>query len=152
MEKTLQLIARGIEDKWTRDRVLDTVVETLQQEHPKYNWVGIYLLLGDMLVLGPYRGKPTVHTRIPIGEGICGLAARTQETVNITDVRTDSRYLACSLETQSELVVPIMDGDTVCGEIDIDSDQLAAFDESDMSGIEQVAAALVPMFRRRGVA
>jgi putative methionine-R-sulfoxide reductase with GAF domain len=148
VHETLQFIAQGIRDGWTRDKILDGVVETLQQEHPKYHWVGIYLLVGDTLVLGPYRGKPTIHVRIPIGEGICGLAARTMDTVNVPDVNADSRYIACSLETRSEIVVPILDGETVYGEIDIDSDEAAAFDDADAEELEQVASSLAPLFRK----
>ena len=70
MTRALKFIQQGILENWPRETVLDAVVEALREEHPKYHWVGIYLLEGDTLVLGPYRGKPTVHTRIPIGEGI----------------------------------------------------------------------------------
>ncbi len=147
MGKALEIINRGIREAWVRDEILDAVVAALQEEHPKYHWVGIYVLEGDTLVLGPYRGKPTVHTRIPIGEGICGLAARVKQTVNVRDVRQDERYIACSLETRSEIVVPIMEDDVVYGEIDIDSDDLAAFDAQDEATLEQVARALVPLFR-----
>ncbi len=146
----IRLIYRGVREGWSRDQILDGVVEALQRENPKYHWVGIYLLVGDMLVLGPYRGKPTVHTHIPIGEGICGLAARTRETVNVPDVRQDPRYIACSLETRSEIVVPIVHGDCVYGEIDIDSDDEAAFDETDREQLEQVANLLVPILAKPG--
>jgi putative methionine-R-sulfoxide reductase with GAF domain len=148
MEKALHVIAQGSREGWTRDRILDGVVEALRQDHPAYHWVGIYLLLGDLLVLGPFRGKPTIHVQIPIGEGICGLAARTRETVNVPDMHKDPRYIACSLETRSEIVVPILDGETVYGEIDIDSDSLSTFGDEDSAGLECVAQALVPLFRR----
>ena len=94
---------------------------------PHYTWVGIYLLDGDELVLGPFLGKPSPHTRIPLGRGICGAAAAEKATIIVDDVNADPRYLACSIETQSEIVVPIMSGGEVLGEIDIDSDQPAAF-------------------------
>ena len=81
---------------------------------PHYTWVGIYLLEGDELVLGPYLGKPSPHTRIPLNRGICGAAASQKETIIVDDVNTDPRYLACSIETKSEIVVPIMrDGDVL---------------------------------------
>lgn len=146
----VQAIYQGIREGWSRDRILDEVVSALHAANPKYHWVGIYLLVGDVLVLGPYRGKPTVHTRIPIGEGICGLAARTRETVNVPDVRLDPRYIACSLETRSEIVVPILDGDCVYGEIDIDSDDEAAFDETDREQLEEVARLLVAILAKPG--
>jgi GAF domain-containing protein len=118
------------------------VVEILKQQMPHYTWVGIYLLEGDELVLGPFLGKPSPHTRIPIGSGICGAAARERETIVVDDVNADSRYLACSLETRSEIVVPIMSGPRVLGEIDIDSDQPAAFGSEDRRLLESVASLL----------
>lgn len=147
MTRALELIEKGIREGWPRDAVLDAAVGALHEEHPKYHWVGIYLLEGDSLVLGPYRGKPTLHTRIPIGAGICGLAARIKRTVNVQDVREDERYIACSLETRSEIVVPIMEGDVVYGEIDIDSDNWGAFERQDEILLEQIAQTLVPLFQ-----
>ena len=98
-----------------------------QAAMPDYSWVGIYLLDGNELVLGPFEGKPSPHTRIPLGRGICGAAAAEKATIIVDDVNADPRYLACSIETKSEIVVPIMEGTEVLGEIDIDSDRLAAF-------------------------
>ena len=109
---------------------------------PYYSWAGIYLLEGYELVLGPYYGKPSPHTRIPLGRGICGAAATEKATIIVDDVNADPRYLACSIETRSEIVVPIMNGAEVLGEIDIDSDQPAAFGASDRALLEQVAALL----------
>ena len=114
------------------------------KELPYYTWVGIYLLEGDELVLGPFLGKPSPHTRIPLGSGICGAAATEHATIIVDDVNADPRYLACSIETQSEIVVPIMDGGRVLGEIDIDSDRLAAFGAADRQLLEAVAALLAP--------
>jgi L-methionine (R)-S-oxide reductase len=119
-------------------------VRLLKAAIPHYTWVGIYLLEGDELVLGPFLGKPSPHTRIPLGRGICGAAATQQETIIVDDVNADPRYLACSVETKSEIVVPIMDGDQVLGEIDIDSDRPAAFRDSDRRLLEAVAALLAP--------
>src|SRR5512132_1137486 len=101
---------------------LRTAVQLLKDNVPDYTWVGIYLLDGDRLVLGPFLGKPSPHTNIPLGSGICGAAATEQQTIIVDDVNADPRYLACSIETRSEIVVPIMAGDRVLGEIDIDSD------------------------------
>ena len=98
-------------------------VQLLKDAMPHYTWVGIYLLDGDELVLGPFLGKPSPHTRIPLGRGICGAAATEKATIVVDDVNADPRYLACSIETKSEIVVPIMNGAAVLGEIDIDSDQ-----------------------------
>ena len=90
-------------------------------------------------------GKPSPHTRIPLGRGICGAAATQQATIVVDDVNADPRYLACSLETKSEIVVPIMDGGEVLGEIDIDSDRHAAFGAADRARLEAVAALLAPL-------
>jgi L-methionine (R)-S-oxide reductase len=117
-------------------------VALLQRERPHYNWVGIYLLENGELVLGPFVGKPTPHTRIPLNKGICGAAASSGKTVIVDDVNADPRYLACSLETRSEIVVPIMRDGQVLGEIDIDSDKPAAFGEEDRRLLEEVAAIL----------
>ena len=118
------------------------VIRLLKTHRPHYTWAGIYLLEGDTLVLGPYLGKPSPHTRIPLGRGICGAAATEKATIIVDDVNSDPRYLACSLETKSEIVVPIMRGETVLGEIDIDSDQSAAFGDEDRALLEHVAAEL----------
>lgn len=123
-------------------RAMERVVEILKRDMPLYAWVGIYLLEGNELVLGPFLGKPSPHTRIPIGRGICGAAAREKQTIVVDDVNADERYLACSLETKSEIVVPIMSGTRVLGEIDIDSDRAAAFGADDRKLLEAVAAAL----------
>ena len=117
-------------------------VRLLKDAIPYYTWVGIYVLEGDELVLGPYIGKPSPHTRIPLGRGICGAAASERQTIVVDDVNADSRYLACSSETRSEIVVRIMEDGAVLGEIDIDSDTPAAFGDADRRLLEQVAALL----------
>ena len=121
---------------------LSEAVRLLKAGRPHYTWAGVYLLEGDELVLGPYLGKPSPHVRIPLGRGICGAAATQRATITVDDVNSDPRYLACSLETKSEIVVPIMRGDRVLGEIDIDSDTPAAFGDDDRKLIEAVAKAL----------
>src|SRR6516225_7221125 len=109
------------------ESALKQAVELLKDGVSAYTWVGVYLLDGNELVLGPYVGKPSPHTRIPLGRGICGAAAAEKATIVVDDVNADPRYLACSIETRSEIVVPIMLGAEVLGEIDIDSDRAAAF-------------------------
>lgn len=117
-------------------------VSLLKDGVADYTWVGIYLLDGNELVLGPYVGKPSPHTRIPLGRGICGAAAAEKATIVVDDVNADSRYLACSIETKSEIVVPIMQGTEVLGEIDIDSDKPSAFGTKDRELLEPIAALL----------
>lgn len=121
---------------------MQETVRILKDQMPDYSWVGIYLLDRDELVLGPYLGKPSPHTRIRLDQGICGAAARQKETVIVDNVDADPRYLACSLDTRSEIVVPIMRGAQVLGEIDIDSDRKAAFGQADRELLESAAAAL----------
>lgn len=118
------------------------VVSLLRRERPHYHWVGVYLLQGEELILGPFVGKPTPHKRIPLNQGICGAAASSGQTLVVDDVNADPRYLACSLETRSEIVVPIKSKDRVLGEIDIDSDQPAAFTSDDRDLLEAIAALL----------
>jgi L-methionine (R)-S-oxide reductase len=123
-------------------QAMTRVVGLLKARVPDYTWVGIYRCTGDELLLGPFVGKPSPHTRIPLGRGICGAAATQKTTIVVDDVNSDPRYLACSLETQSEIVVPIMRGGEVLGEIDIDSDRRAAFGDGDRRLLESVAAML----------
>jgi GAF domain-containing protein len=130
-----------------KEKLLEETVAVLKNRFPKYTWVGIYLMDGaDELVLGPFLGKPSPHTRIKINSGICGAAAREKDTVIVPDVNTDPRYLACSIETRSEIVVPIMRNGKVFGEIDIDSDLPDAFDAEDKKLLEEIAAILVEKF------
>ena len=138
----LPLIAKAIHDASNKTEALTEAVRLLKTHLPYYSWAGIYLLEGDELVLGPYLGKPSPHTRIPLNRGICGAAASEKATIIVDDVNSDARYLACSLETKSEIVVPIMRGDEVLGEIDIDSDTPAAFTDKDRVLLENVARAL----------
>ncbi|HEY4978108.1 MAG TPA: GAF domain-containing protein [Candidatus Acidoferrum sp.] len=122
------------------------IVSLLHEKLTRYNWVGFYMLEvnGDpnMLVLGPFRGTMTPHTRIPLNQGICGAAASTGKTVVVDDVNKDSRYLACSLETKSEIVVPVFVQGKVVGELDIDSHFLAAFGPDDRKLCEHATALL----------
>jgi L-methionine (R)-S-oxide reductase len=144
-DNTLAQVGDAIRNQRDPRRALQHVVDILKREVQHYTWVGIYLLEGEELVLGPFLGKPSPHTRIAIGQGICGAAARERDTIIVDDVNADSRYLACSLETKSEIVVPIMSGERVLGEIDIDSDQPAAFGAEDRRLLESVASLLAPV-------
>jgi L-methionine (R)-S-oxide reductase len=110
--------------------------------------VGIYLVDGEVLELATYLGKPSPHERIPIGKGICGAAASSGTTLNVPDVNADPRYLACNVETKSEIVVPILSGGRAIGEIDIDSDLLAAFGQPNQTMLEEVAGLLARRFER----
>jgi L-methionine (R)-S-oxide reductase len=115
----------------TAQELMQTMAKLLHERMLKYNWVGFYMLepgaQPPMLVLGAFEGAMTPHTRIPLNQGICGAAASSGQTVVVDDVNSDPRYLACSLETKSEIVVPVFVRGKVVGELDIDSHFAAAF-------------------------
>jgi len=146
----LEAVDRIVNRESEADEVLRQTVEVLHDRFDHYSWVGIYLVDGDELVLGPFLGKPSPHTRIPLGRGICGAAATEKRTIVVDDVNADPRYLACSIETKSEIVAPIMQGARVLGEIDVDSDRPAAFGPADRQLLEAVAALLAPRLTGQG--
>jgi L-methionine (R)-S-oxide reductase len=127
----------------TADQLMEGITVVLNKQMLKYNWVGFYMLEADAdppaLVLGHYQGAMTPHTRISLHQGICGAAASSGKTVVVDDVSKDSRYLACSIETKSEIVVPIFARGKVTGELDIDSHFLAAFTTEDRELVEYCA-------------
>jgi GAF domain-containing protein len=119
---------------------LGSAVKHLTALSPVFNWVGIYVLNGDTLELGPFIGAPTEHTRIKVGVGVCGTAVARNEDLNVPDVTASDNYLACSVETQSELVVLVRDrAGTVVGQIDIDSHSRNAFSPSLEAAVKQIA-------------
>jgi L-methionine (R)-S-oxide reductase len=131
--------------------VEDFMWETVKLLHDrmlKYNWVGFYMLedkpssVGQprMLALGPFQGAMTPHTRIPLNQGICGAAATMGKTIVVDDVNLDNRYLACSTETKSEIVVPVFIRNRVVGELDVDSHFPAAFGDEDRKLVEYCAS------------
>jgi GAF domain-containing protein len=131
---------KGILSKNKSTTILQDVVDVLYESFEKYSWVGVYRVKGNVLVLGPWKGKQaTEHTKISIGKGVCGSAARTGKTEVVDDVSKDSRYLSCFRSTQSEIVVPIKKKNKVIGEIDIDSDVPAAFNKTDELFLEKIA-------------
>jgi L-methionine (R)-S-oxide reductase len=126
-------------------------VDVIAERLSSYNWVGFYMLDpsdDSILVLGPYRGAPTEHVRIPVTEGICGAAVAQGETVIVEDVTGDPRYLACSIETRSEIVVPIRANGKIVGEIDIDSHTVNAFGADDRTFLENCAEVLGQFLER----
>jgi len=122
---------------------MQKMVKLLHERMLKYNWVGFYMLepgaQPPMLVLDAFEGAMTPHTRIPLNQVICGAAASSGRTVIVDDVSKDPRYLACSLETKSEIVVPIFVRGKVVGELDIDSHFPAAFTPEDQDIIQYCA-------------
>lgn len=134
-----------IEGITSAHQLMSKIVDLLHERMPKYNWIGFYMLEPEssgqppVLVLGPFQGAMTPHTRIPLNQGICGAAASSGKTVVVDDVSKDNRYLACSLETKSEIVVPVCVRGKVVGELDIDSHLRAAFDNDDRDLVEYCA-------------
>ena len=147
MDLLKHIIAQPSWDAAVRAAVLGV---KLMKDH--YNWVGVYLLdeSGGTLTLAKehYLGLPTEHMRIPLESGICGASAAGKETLVIDDVKGDSRYIACSLTVQSEIVVPIVVGDKVIGVLDLDSDTPAAFSSRDRRELESVAQALAEAWEK----
>jgi L-methionine (R)-S-oxide reductase len=129
------LVASGAPD----GEVLDEVVRRIHETHPSWDWSGIYLLVGDTLVLGP-RTAPADHSRIGIGEGVCGTAVSEDRNQVVEDVREVENHLACSIHTRSELVVLIRDSGKIVGEFDIDSDTVGAFTHKDETLLEEMGA------------
>jgi len=127
------------------DYLMSMIVGRLREHLRHFNWVGFYMiekgLPGEdpMLVLGPYVGTETPHKRIPLNQGICGAAVTHGRTIVVDDVNSDPRYLACSIETKSEIVTPIFVKGAVVGELDIDSHQPAAFTADDRALVEHCA-------------
>jgi L-methionine (R)-S-oxide reductase len=138
----------------TAQDLMDKMVKLLHHRMLKYNWVGFYLLEPGaeppMLVLGAFEGAMTPHTRIPLNQGICGAAASSGKTVVVDDVSKDARYLACSLETKSEIVVPVFVHGQVVGELDIDSHFPAAFTPEHQSFVQHCAALVGAKLEKSG--
>jgi GAF domain-containing protein len=126
------------------DDLMRKMVKLLRERMLKYNWAGFYMLepgsQPPVLVLGAFDGATTPHTRIPLNQGICGAAASSGKTIVVDDVSKDPRYLACSLETKSEIVVPVFVHGKIAGELDIDSHFHAAFTAEDKTLVQHCAA------------
>lgn len=132
-----------------RDEKLRSICKLLDNEIEVFDWTGFYLTSPDeerMLILGPYVGEPTDHIRIPFGKGICGQAAETLETFVVQDVTKADNYLACSVDVQSEIVVPIMKGEKFIGELDIDSHTKDAITPELRELCEEICKIITPLF------
>lgn len=130
--------ARGVE----RTDLLRIAAETMRAAGEPYTSVYLYMLHGDELVLEAHAGRDTDHTRIPVGKGVCGTAVATGEDQNVPDVRAISNYIACNAWTRSELVVLIRRGDTILGQIDVDSDAPDPFTPDEAAEVRRVADAI----------
>ena len=145
----LEKVQRTLVARETRDAKLRTICYVLRRHVPHYDWVGFYLVDPEReneLVLGPFEGDDTDHTRIKFGEGICGQAAEREETFVVQDVSKETNYLSCSVHVNSEIVVPLMKDGRVVGEIDIDSHRLAPFTDEDRAFLERIAESVALLF------
>lgn len=132
-----------------RDTKLMNVCVLLEKSVENYDWVGFYFAdpkADRELVLGPYVGEATDHTRIPYGVGICGQVAESKETFVVDDVNEESNYLSCSPSVRSEIVVPILKDGKFVAQLDIDSHVPSAISPSDKETLEQICEKLVYLF------
>jgi GAF domain-containing protein len=125
----------------SRETALKRVCSILHESVAHYDWVGFYLVEpagARELSLGPFVGAPTEHVRIPFGTGVCGRAAEERATIVVQDVTQETNYLSCSVNVKSEIVMPLMKGTLLLGELDIDSHTTAAFTEADREFLTSV--------------
>lgn len=141
-EKVAALVKTNPED------LLFQICELLKQEVYHYDWVGFYILNQDKneLVLGPFVGKPTQHTNIAVGKGICGQVAESGQTMVVQDVTQVENYISCGLDVQSEIVVPILKDGKFVAELDIDSHSPAPFTAGDSIFLARVCSLLSDRF------
>jgi len=132
------------------EQLLESAVLGIHEFDPRFHWTGIYELFPDnVLRLGPFIGAPTDHVFIGVGRGVCGTAVAEKRNMNIPDVTKISNYLACSSDTRSELVVLIRSGDAIYAQVDIDSHEIAAFDDSDVEDVQRIADWLARLYASR---
>jgi len=135
------------------ENLLEAAIAGLHEMDPRFHWTGIYELFPDnVLRLGPFIGAPTEHVFIGVGNGVCGTAVAEKRNINVPDVRNVTNYLACSTETRSELVILIRSGDRIHAQIDIDSHEVAAFDEKAVSEVQVIADWLARAYDARAAA
>jgi GAF domain-containing protein len=125
-----------------REALLRLAAERIRAAGAPYTSVYMYMLHGGDLVLEAHAGRETEHTRIAVGQGVCGTAVATGEDQNVPDVRAISNYIACNTWTRSELVVLIRRGGVILGQIDVDSDEPDPFTEEERAAVRKVAEAL----------
>ena len=128
------------------EELLLQVCRLLKNRIYHYDWVGFYSLENDQLILGPYAGKPTEHTHIAIGKGVCGQVAEKKETMIVQDVTREDNYISCSMDVQSEIVVPVLKNGQFIAELDIDSHSPAPFTDDDSFFLEKICFLLAGRF------
>jgi len=147
--KILESVDKLVQGEAPREQKLKEISVLLHNEVDVFDWVGFYMVDPDAdreLVLGPYVGEETDHTRIPFGKGICGQAADTLETYVIQDVSQEDNYLACSVDVKAEIVVPLMKGDQLIGELDIDSHTKDSLTEEHRELLEEICEKVAALY------
>jgi L-methionine (R)-S-oxide reductase len=141
-DRVIAALRGGFAREVGRTELLALAAERIRAAGPPYTSVYMYMLHGDELVLEAYAGRDTDHTRIPVGQGVCGTAVATGDDQNVGDVRAITNYIACNAWTRSELVVLIRRGATVLGQIDVDSDVPDPFTMEKQAEVKKVADAM----------
>jgi L-methionine (R)-S-oxide reductase len=141
-DRVIAALRGGFAREVGRTELLALAAERIRAAGPPYTSVYMYMLHGDELVLEAYAGRDTDHTRIPVGQGVCGTAVATGDDQNVGDVRAITNYIACNAWTRSELVVLIRRGATVLGQIDVDSDVPDPFTMEEQAEVKKVADAM----------
>jgi GAF domain-containing protein len=147
-QQLVRTVRTAIAGQKTEQEILQKAIELIDAFSADFNWTGFYMMRDGVLEVGPYIGPRTEHTRIELNSGICGAAATQKKSVIVDDVKSDPRFLACSLTTRSEIVVPLMDGQTCLGEIDIDSDKMSNFTDDDRRMLEEIASVVVDRLKQ----
>jgi GAF domain-containing protein len=147
-QQLVRTVRTAIAGQKTEQEILQKAIELIDAFSANFNWTGFYVMRDGVLEVGPYIGPKTEHTRIELNSGICGAAATQKKSVIVDDVKSDPRFLACSLTTRSEIVVPLMDGQTCLGEIDIDSDKMSNFTDDDRRMLEEIASVVVDRLKQ----
>lgn len=145
----LESVDSIIRESDDRDKILKQICELLASEVSTFDWVGFYMRDEEKereLVLGPYVGEPTEHTRISFGTGICGQAAETEETFVVQDVSEADNYLSCSIHVEAEIVAPVMKDGRFVAELDIDSHTRNSITDRHQRLCEQICEKVAPLF------
>jgi L-methionine (R)-S-oxide reductase len=142
---TIAALRASFFQKVDRQQLLQQAADRIQAAGTPYTSAYLYMVHDSELVLEAYAGRPTEHTAIPVGKGICGSAVATGTNQNVGDVTARGEYIACNLHTKSELVVLIRRGDLILGQIDVDSDQLDPFTPEEETAVEEIADALATL-------
>lgn len=147
-QQLVEAVRAAVTGGKTETEIFQKAIELIDAFSSDFNWTGFYMMRDGVLEVGPYIGPKTEHTRIELSSGICGAAATQKKSVIVDDVKSDPRFLACSITTRSEIVVPLMDGRTCLGEIDIDSNKPSNFTDDDRRMLEEIAIVVVERLKQ----